>query len=177
MKTEILPAQLCMYNLQSQRGFDQIAPTVDHAVSALIEDLVKCDRLSETLVANLTEFGRSPRLNRSAGRDHWPECWTSWFAGGGFGGGQVIGKSDVMGAEPVDRPVTPKELAATVYALCGIALSERIRGPDGESRPIVDADTQPIAELTSTQPNESQRKADALWTDNCANCSMPSSMP
>ena len=68
------------------------------------------------------EFGRTPKVNPAGGRDHWPACWTSIFAGGGVQGGQVVGASDEIGGAPKDRPVTPAEIAATEYHLMGLDL-------------------------------------------------------
>jgi uncharacterized protein (DUF1501 family) len=91
------------------------------------------------------EFGRTPQLNSRGGRDHWPGCWTILFAGAGVRGGQLVGSSDKTGAEPKDRPVSPEEVAATVYAAMGIDLSTRLAGADNGSLPIVQA--APIEEL------------------------------
>jgi uncharacterized protein (DUF1501 family) len=91
------------------------------------------------------EFGRTPQLNPRGGRDHWPGCWTILFAGGGIRGGQVVGASDPTGSEPADRPVTPGQVAATVYRALGIDLHTRLPGPDG--RPIALVEAEPIEEL------------------------------
>ena len=100
---------------------------------------------ASTLVMAMGEFGRTPKINPRGGRDHWPGCWSILLAGGGVKGGQVIGSSDSTGAEPKDRPVTPAEIAATVYAALGVDLSARLPGPDGERLPLADA--APIREL------------------------------
>ncbi len=92
-----------------------LLPTFDLAFSALLDDLERSGRLERTLIVATGEFGRSPRLNHSGGRDHWPQVWSAAIAGGGVRGGQVIGASDRIASEPVDRPVTPPELLATVY--------------------------------------------------------------
>jgi uncharacterized protein (DUF1501 family) len=91
------------------------------------------------------EFGRTPQLNPRGGRDHWPGCWTILFAGGGVRGGQVVGSSDRTGSEPADRPVSPEEVAATVYGAMEIDLSTRLPGPDNRLIPLVQA--APIREL------------------------------
>ena len=101
--------------------------------------------LSNTLVLAMGEFGRTPQLNPRGGRDHWSGCWTILFAGAGVRGGQVIGSSDRTGSEPKDRPVSPEEVAATVYAAIGIGGSTRLPGPD--NRPIALAQAAPIREL------------------------------
>jgi len=117
----------------------------DHAYTALLEDLKQRGMLESTLVVAMGEFGRTPHLNPRGGRDHWPGCWTILFAGGGIRGGQVIGASDACGAEPADRPVTPVQVAATVYRALGVDLHAQLPGPDGRLFPLVEAT--PIGEL------------------------------
>lgn len=101
---------------------NSIAPQYDKAYSALIEDLHARGLLESTLVCNLAEFGRTPRINAAGGRDHWTRCFTCYFAGGGVQGGKVVGRSDAFGAEPVDRPVEPAEIVATIYHSLGLEL-------------------------------------------------------
>jgi len=101
---------------------DIVAPMYDQGYSALIDDLSQRGRLDTTLVANLAEFGRTPKINPAGGRDHWPQCWTTYFAGGGVKGGRVVGKSDEIGAYPVERPVKPAEIVATIYHSLGLNL-------------------------------------------------------
>lgn len=124
-----------------------VAPMYDQGYSALIEDLSARGMLANTLVCNLSEFGRTPKINPAGGRDHWPNCWTVYFAGGGVKGGRVIGKSDEIGAYPVERPVKPAEVAATVYRSLGLDLETHLPGPSGRPFPLVDYGTQPIMEL------------------------------
>lgn len=119
-----------------------VAPLFDHAYSALLEDLSARGLLDTTLVAAMGEFGRSPKINPTGGRDHWPQCWTVILAGGGIQGGQVYGSSDATGSEPRDCPVTPADLVATVYHSLGISLSTRI----GESA-LVPEDAKPLTAL------------------------------
>jgi hypothetical protein len=114
---------------------DTLCPQFDRAYSALLEDLCQRGRLDSTLVLAVGEFGRTPYLNPRGGRDHWPGCWTALLAGGGVRGGQVVGASDALGAEPADRPVTPADLAATVY--CALGLDPRTRLP-GQDLPLAD---------------------------------------
>jgi hypothetical protein len=102
-----------------------LCPRFDRAYTALLEDLAQRGLLDSTLVLAVGEFGRSPYLNPCGGRDHWPRCWTALLAGAGVRGGQVVGASDSLGAEPADRPVSPADLAATVYH----ALGHDPRGP------------------------------------------------
>ena len=99
-----------------------LIPGLDKALSALIGDLLDRGMLDETLVAVMTEFGRTPKINSTGGRDHWPNCFSIVMAGGGVQGGQVIGKSDALGEFVRDRPITPGDLAATIYTLLGICL-------------------------------------------------------
>jgi len=122
-----------------------LCPMFDRAYTALLEDLQQRGMLTNTLVLAMGEFGRTPRLNPRGGRDHWPGCWTILFAGAGVQGGQVVGSSDKTGSEPEDRPVSPEEVAATVYGAMGIDLSTRLPGPDGRLIPLVQA--APIREL------------------------------
>lgn len=126
---------------------DIVAPMYDQAYSALLEDLVQRGLLGDTLVCNVSEFGRTPRVNPAGGRDHWPQCWTVYFAGGGVRGGQVIGKSDPVGGFPAERPVTPSEVVATIYHSLGYSVEHHLPGPAGRPFPLVDSGTKPILEL------------------------------
>jgi hypothetical protein len=124
---------------------ETLCPMFDQAYTALLEDLHQRGLLDTTLVLAMGEFGRTPRLNRLGGRDHWTGCWSVLFAGAGVRGGQVVGASDKIGAEPKDRPVTPAEVAATVYRGLGVDLRTHLPGPDNRPMPIVEA--APIEEL------------------------------
>src|SRR5213596_354872 len=126
---------------------DIVAPMYDQGYSALIEDLFQHGMLDRTLVCNLAEFGRTPKVNPAGGRDHWPQCWTVYFAGGGVKGGRVIGKSDDIGAYPVERPVKPAEVVATIFHSLGLDLTTELPGPSGRPFPLVNYGTQPIKEL------------------------------
>jgi len=130
-------------NLNDYR--DTLCPMFDAAYTALLDDLEQRGLLESTLVVAMGEFGRTPQLNPRGGRDHWPGVWSVLFAGGGVKGGQVIGSSDRHGAEPKDRPVTPAEIAATVYRGLGIDPETRLPGPD--NRPLPLAEAAPVAEL------------------------------
>jgi hypothetical protein len=92
-----------------------LLPQADQSIAALIEDLDARGMLDETLVVVMGEFGRTPKINGDAGRDHWPDCYTVLFAGGGVKGGAVYGASDRQGAYPSKDPVTPGDIAATIY--------------------------------------------------------------
>ena len=103
--------------------------------------------LNKTMVCNLCEFGRTPRVNPAGGRDHWPQCYTVYYAGGGGKGGQAIGASDPIGAVPADRPVGPAEIVATVFESLGFDLETELPGPGGRPFPLVNYGAKPIKEL------------------------------
>ncbi|HLW65739.1 MAG TPA: DUF1501 domain-containing protein [Gemmataceae bacterium] len=124
---------------------ETLCPTFDRACSALLEDLHERGMLSNTLVLAMGEFGRTPKINPRGGRDHWTGAWSILLAGAGIRGGQLVGSSDKIGAEVRDRPVTPAEIAATVYHALEIRTDTRIPGPNGESISLCDA--KPISEL------------------------------
>ena len=126
---------------------DLVAPMYDQGYSALIEDLHQRGMLEKTMVANLAEFGRTPKVNPAGGRDHWPQCWTIGFAGGGVQGGRVIGKSDDIGGYPAERPVNPGNVVATIYEALGVDIEHEIPGPAGRPFPIVDRGLEAIREL------------------------------
>jgi hypothetical protein len=124
-----------------------VAPMYDQAYTALLEDLSQRGMLENTLVCNLAEFGRTPRVNPAGGRDHWPQCWTSYFAGGGVKGGRVVGRSDAIGGVPAERPVEPSEVVATIYHSLGLDLETKLPGPQGRPFPLVDFGKHQIHEL------------------------------
>jgi hypothetical protein len=126
---------------------DLCGPWFDNGFSSLIEELSERGLLKNTMVLAMGEFGRTPRINPAGGRDHWPQCWSIVMGGGPLKGGQVVGASDEMGAYPKDRPVTPAEVAATVYRGLGIDLEYQLPGPQGRPIPVVDYGVKPIAEL------------------------------
>ncbi len=126
---------------------DIVAPMYDKAYSALIEDLSERGMLDKTMVCNFAEFGRTPRVNPAGGRDHWPQCYTVYFAGGGVKGGQAVGASDPIGGVPADRPVGPGEVVATVFHSLGLDLDTLLPGPAGRPFPIVDFGKREIHEL------------------------------
>jgi hypothetical protein len=121
-----------------------LAPS-DQAFSALIEDLEARGLLEETLVVAMGEFGRTPRVNRSGGRDHWPDCYTAVLAGGGVCGGTVQGASDRIAAYPASDPVTPGDLAATIFWRFGIDPATEVR--DQTDRPFRLAEGSPLSRL------------------------------
>jgi hypothetical protein len=117
---------------------DRLLPPLDRGAAALLDDLEALGLLDETLVLLLGEFGRTPKLsappgNRAAGRDHWAPCFFGLFAGAGVRAGQVIGKSDRIGAYPVTAPYSPNDVGATVYHVLGIDPASEVR--DRQDRP------------------------------------------
>ncbi len=124
-----------------------VAPMYDQGYSALIEDLAQRGMLDDTLVCNLAEFGRTPKVNPAGGRDHWPGCFTVYFAGGGVQGGRAIGASDPIGAVPADRPTEPPEVIATIFHSLGLKLDSHLPGPAGRPFPLVDFGFREIHEL------------------------------
>ena len=126
---------------------DIVAPMYDQAYSALLEDLFQRGMLDSTLVSCLAEFGRTPKVNPAGGRDHWPQCFTVSFAGGGVQGGRVVGASDPIGGVPADRPTQPAEIMATIMHSMGLDLTGHLPGPSGRPFPLVDFGNGPIHEL------------------------------
>ena len=126
---------------------DSVGPMFDHGYATLLEDLEQRGLLASTLVMTTGEFGRTPKINPAGGRDHWPQCWTMLFAGGGIKGGQKIGASDEIGAYPKDRPVTPAVVVATAYRALGIDLDTEFIANQGRPVKIVDHGVNPINEL------------------------------
>jgi hypothetical protein len=106
---------------------DRHAPWLDQSVSAFLTDLHERGLLDSTLVIAVGEFGREPKVNDKAGREHWPGCYSALLAGGGVRGGRVIGTSDAKAAKPADTPLTPADLNATVLNQIGLT-SEQITG-------------------------------------------------
>jgi len=126
---------------------DLVGPMFDHGYSALLEELHDRGLLEDTMVVAMGEFGRTPKVNPAGGRDHWPQAWSILMAGGGVQGGRVIGKTDEIGAYPIERPTQPAELVATVYHGLGIDLETILPGPGKRPIPIVDSGVRPIMEL------------------------------
>ncbi|MEO6785124.1 MAG: DUF1501 domain-containing protein [Chthoniobacteraceae bacterium] len=125
---------------------NRLVPPMEQAYAALLDDLEERGLLDTTLVVWMGEFGRTPKINVDAGRDHWPGCYSVLLAGGGIRGGQVIGASDSTGAFPKDRPVTPAEIHATMYAALGYD-PRSISYESSDGRPIALTDGSPITEL------------------------------
>jgi hypothetical protein len=118
---------------------DRLLPPLDQAVAALLDDLGTSGLLEETLVVLLGEFGRTPRISiqrgqTSPGRDHWGPCFSGLFAGAGVRGGQVIGRSDPIGAYPATTPYTPDDVGATIYHALGVDAAVEVS--DRQGRPV-----------------------------------------
>ena len=120
---------------------------MDPALGSLIEDLAASGKLEKTMVIMLSEFGRTPRINNNAGRDHHASCFSCFMAGGGIKGGQVIGKSDEDAMQPADRPVNPNDLHATVCHALGIDHAKEVETPLGRPMRLVSEGAKPVMEL------------------------------
>lgn len=110
---------------------NHLLPQADQSLTALIQDLDERGLLDSTLIVATGEFGRTPKINKEGGRDHWPDCYSVFLAGGGVIGGAVYGASDPIGAYPAIDPATPGDLAATIYWRFGIDPASEIRDPTG----------------------------------------------
>ncbi|MGE5194914.1 MAG: DUF1501 domain-containing protein [Deltaproteobacteria bacterium] len=123
----------------------ELLPMVDQSLSALLDDLDERGRLDETLVLCLGEFGRTPKINANAGRDHWGPCSTTFVAGGGLRTGQVIGASDKIGAYPTTEPIAPVDIHATMYHALGLDTDQVIL--DALQRPAAICTGRPLNPL------------------------------
>jgi hypothetical protein len=124
---------------------DYCCPAFDRAFSALLEDLSDRGLLDETLVVVTGEFGRTPKINKTAGRDHWGSCYSTVLAGGGVQGGQVFGASDPQGAYVKDSPVKPQDLGATMLHAFGFPPEAEVYAPTG--RPVRSSRGMPLTSL------------------------------
>ena len=154
-----VPFTLVNYTLDQARGQDwdthvdnfnelknRLLPPMDLAVSTLLDDLESRGLLDTTLVAMFGEFGRTPLINRDAGRDHWHNVFSVMLAGGGLRSGVVVGSSTRGGDLPLDRPIHFSDVVATIYHQLGVASSEMLRDPLNRPIPVLDGG-RPIAEL------------------------------
>ncbi len=119
-------------------SLDHKLPEFDRGFSALIEDMDTRGLLTDTLVLCFGEFGRTPKLNKDAGRDHWGPAASLLFAGAGVKGGNVVGATDKQGAHVTRRPVPPADVACTVYEALGIDPTKQLMTPDGRPVSILD---------------------------------------
>ena len=133
--------------LKTEEGARQLIPPLDRAIGTLVDDLIDRGLFDSTLVVAMGEFGRTPRMNKDAGRDHWGNTFSVLMACGGMRMGQVIGRSSPRGEHVVDRPISPQDVAATVYHHLGID-SRSITFPDRTGRPTYLIESgEPIREL------------------------------
>ncbi len=132
------------------KGLKPLLPLFDHLLTTLVSDLEERGLLDEVLVIAMGEFGRSPNMgtqNSVDGRNHWPVVMSMSLAGGGLRHGQVIGASDHQGGEIADRPVTPGDLAATIYRHMGVSLDGTYLDDRGRPRYFVQENGRPLPEL------------------------------
>jgi uncharacterized protein (DUF1501 family) len=120
---------------QSMRGQ---MPAFDQAFTALINDLDRAGLLNETLVMVSSEFGRTPKINQNAGRDHWPKVFSVVLAGGGIKRGSIFGSSNSTASEPEEEEIGPADLATTVYYQLGIIADKELMAPGNRPIEIVD---------------------------------------
>src|SRR5262249_21182385 len=120
-----------------------LCPQLDQGFTALVEDLNQRGLLSETVVAVVSEFGRTPQLNGRGGRAHSPNAWTNFRCGGNIRGGQVMGATDKTASRPVDNPIEPPQMIASIYKGMGIDLDNTMMPGPGE-RPIRLVEAEPI---------------------------------
>lgn len=123
---------------------NRLLPVFDRGTSALLQDLENRGTLDDTLVLVLTDFGRTPQINRNAGRDHYPSVYSIALAGGGIQGGQVYGSSDDKGAFPKTMPCGPPDVHATIFQALGISPRAEIRDMLGRPLPISDGEVLPL---------------------------------
>jgi uncharacterized protein (DUF1501 family) len=141
------------FHASLEKGMHSVLPVLDRAVGSLVEDLDLRGMLDATLVIVMGEFGRTPRINRglpndpTPGRDHWGQVMSVLLAGGGLRPGIVVGASNARGEVPRDRPLTPKDLIATVYARLGLDPTTTLPDRFGRPMPIIPAGGEPIREL------------------------------
>jgi len=120
-------------------------PITEHTLPVFLNDLETRGLLDTTLVVWVGEFGRTPKINKNASRDHWPQCYTALLAGGGIKRGYVYGASDETGSHPADKPVRPDDLAATVFHMLGIEPHTELL--NSQQRPVMVADGKPVLDL------------------------------
>lgn len=125
-----------------------LCPQFDLAFTALIQDLEDRGLLKETVVAVLSEFGRTPRLNGRGGRDHYPNAWTNFLCGGNIRGGQVVGSTDKLASAPSNNPVEPPQVLASIFHGMGINLDTTMMPGPGD-RPVRMIEAEPIRQLFS----------------------------
>ncbi len=136
--------------LKTEEGAKKLIPPLDRAIGALIDDLIDRGLYDNTLVVAMGEFGRTPRMNKDAGRDHWGDTFSVMMGCGSMRMGQVIGRSNERGERVVDRPISPQDVAATVYHHLGID-SRSVTFEDRNGRPTYLIEKgEPIRELVGS---------------------------
>jgi hypothetical protein len=125
---------------------NRLLPELDKGMGALVEDLAQSGMIENTMIVWMGDFGRTPRINQNAGRDHWPRSWSVVMGGGGLKGGQAIGDTDKDGIDIVDRPVGVMDLIATMTKGMGIDLATQYTTPRGRPMKVVDGG-KPISEM------------------------------
>ncbi|MCH7990663.1 MAG: DUF1501 domain-containing protein, partial [Planctomycetes bacterium] len=121
-----------------QKRMKQKGPAIDQAIAALVEDLHQRGLAEKTMVVAMGEFGRTPRINRNAGRDHWGRVMSVLLAGGNLRTGQVVGASDANGSVPADKPYRPENVLAMLYRHLGIDSSLTFNDHAGRPRYILE---------------------------------------
>lgn len=129
----------------------RLQPELDKGMGSLVADLAERGLLEKTLIVWMGDFGRTPRINQDAGRDHWARSWSAVIGGCGIKGGQAVGKTNEDGTQVVDRPLDAPDLMASCYRALGIPCDRQYTTPNGRPYWVVDQDAnaQPIAELFS----------------------------
>jgi hypothetical protein len=115
---------------------NDLLPICEQALTALLDDLHQRGLLDETMVVWFGEFGRTPKINKNAGRDHWGFCQSALIAGAGVRGGQVYGSSDGSAAYAAELPVSPDDLAATIFESLGVNTEQEMQDPVGRPQPL-----------------------------------------
>ena len=126
------------HHTRIEQNIKRQVPSFDKAYAALIQDLDERGLLDSTLVCVTSEFGRTPKINAQAGRDHWPKVFSNLLAGGGIKRGSVFGSSDATATEPAEDPLTVEDWATTVYHCLGIKADKELMAPGGRPIEIVD---------------------------------------
>lgn len=126
------------HHTQITASVRQQMPPLDQGLSTLLDDLDSRGLLDSTLVMVSSEFGRTPKINADAGRDHWPKVFSVMLAGGGIKGGMIYGASDATATEPESDPVSPEDLATTMYHQLGIVADKELMSPGDRPVEIVD---------------------------------------
>ena len=124
---------------------EKLLPPMDQGYAALIADLAQRGLLDSTLVVQIGEFGRTPKVNKDAGRDHWPKAFAGVLAGGGIKGGQIIGATDKHASDVTDRPITVEDFSATIFTALGVDIHHVNHTPEGRPIAVVNGG-KPVAE-------------------------------